>query len=67
MMIVGGSFVSAAFSGYGIMTSCAGGELAAAHIMEAPLPDYAAALSPARYDDPGYLDAFADAAQAGQL
>ena len=64
---VEGAFVSAAYSGYGIMTSCAGGELAAAHLTQSPLPDYAAALLPSRFDDPAYLDGFADAAQAGQL
>ncbi len=64
---VPGAFVSAAYSGYGIMTSCAGGELAAAHVADAPLPSYAHALLPSRFDDPNYLAAFADAAQAGQL
>jgi glycine/D-amino acid oxidase-like deaminating enzyme len=62
-----GAFVSAAYSGFGIMTSCAGGELAAAHLTGSPLPEYATAMLPSRFDDPTYLDGFADAAQAGQL
>jgi glycine/D-amino acid oxidase-like deaminating enzyme len=62
-----GAFVNAAYSGYGIMTAAAGGELLAAHVMETPLPSYAEALAPARFDDSAYLDAFGDAATAGQM
>jgi glycine/D-amino acid oxidase-like deaminating enzyme len=61
-----GAFVNAAYSGFGIMSACAGGELIANHVMGAPLPDYAAALLPSRFDDPGYLANFGDAA-AGQM
>ena len=64
---VTGAYVNAAYSGFGIMGACAGGELLAAHVCEAPLPAYAAAFHPARFDDPGYLDAFMDGAAAGQL
>ena len=64
---VTGAYVNAAYSGFGIMGACAGGELLAAHVCEAPLPAYAAALHPARFDDPSYLDAFMDDAAAGQL
>ena len=63
---VAGAYVNAAYSGFGIMGACAGGELLAAHVCEAPLPAYAAAFHPARFDDPGYLDAFASGAD-GQL
>lgn len=63
---VEGAYVNAAYSGYGIMTSCAGGELIANHIMGATLPSYADALLPSRFDDPNYLDEFADAT-AGQM
>ena len=63
---VAGAYVNAAYSGFGIMGACAGGELLAAHICETPLPAYAAAFHPARFDDPGYLDAFASGAD-GQL
>ena len=62
-----GAYINAAYSGFGIMGACAGGELLAAHLREAPLPEYAAAFHPARFDDPGYLDAFADVGDAGQL
>ena len=64
---VAGAYVNAAWSGFGIMGACAGGELLAAHVRESPLPGYAAAFHPARFDDPGYLDAFADDGVHGQL
>ena len=62
---VAGAYVNAAYSGFGIMGACAGGELLAAHVCEAPLPAYAPAFHPARFEDPGYLDAFAGG--GGQL
>jgi glycine/D-amino acid oxidase-like deaminating enzyme len=52
---VGGAFVSSAYSGFGIMAGCAGGELVAAHVTGSTLPDYAPAFMLARYDDPGYV------------
>jgi glycine/D-amino acid oxidase-like deaminating enzyme len=52
---VEGAFVSSAYSGFGIMAGCAGGELIAAHVAGAPLPDYAPAFALARYDDPAYV------------
>ena len=64
---VAGAFVNAAYSGFGIMGACAGGELLAAHVCETPLPRYAPAFLPSRFDDPAYLDAFTDAGAAGQL
>ena len=64
---IAGAYVNAAWSGFGLMGACAGGELLAARVCEAPLPAYAAAFHPARFDDPGYLDAFMDNAAAGQL
>ena len=62
-----GAWVNAAYSGFGIMGACAGGELLAAHVCGAPLPAYAGAFHPARFDDPGYLDAFASEGADGQL
>jgi glycine/D-amino acid oxidase-like deaminating enzyme len=62
-----GAYVSAAFSGYGIMASCASGELLAAHVTGARLPGYAAAFHPGRFDDPAYLAAVAHWDQSGQL
>ena len=64
---VDGVFINAAYSGFGIMTACAGGELLAKHVTGDALPSYAPALSPARFDDPRYLDAFEGAADAGQM
>ena len=64
---VAGVYVNAAYSGFGIMGACAGGELLAAHVCEKPLPAYAAAFHPARFDDPGYLDAFPSNGDDGQL
>ena len=62
-----GAYVNAAWSGFGIMGACAGGELLAAHVCERPLPAYAAAFHPARFDDPSGLDAFAGDGPGGQL
>ena len=64
---VAGAYVNAAWSGFGIMGACAGGELLAAHVCGRPLPAHAAAFHPARFDDPGYLDAFSSDEGAGQL
>ena len=64
---VAGAYVNAAYSGFGIMTACAGGELLAAHVMGTGLPSYAQALTPSRYDEPGYLERFALGAAAGQM
>ncbi|MBV8791046.1 MAG: FAD-binding oxidoreductase [Pseudolabrys sp.] len=61
-----GVFVSCAYSGFGIMASAAAGELVASHLMEAPLPRYAPAFLPSRYQDPRYcsaLDAWGDGGQ----
>ena len=49
-----GAYVCAAFSGFGIMGSCAGGELLAAHVTGGALPPWADAFSLSRYDDPAY-------------
>ena len=64
---VAGAYVNAAYSGFGIMGACAGGELLAAHVCETTPPGYAPAFHPARFDEPGYLDPFLDADAAGQL
>jgi glycine/D-amino acid oxidase-like deaminating enzyme len=50
-----GAYVVAALSGSGLMGAAACAELAALHVAEQPLPDYARAFSPSRYDDPDYL------------
>ena len=65
---VDGAFVTGALSGYGIMASHAAGELIAAQVLGLPLPSYADALSPARYNDAGYRQRLENwDAKAGQL
>ena len=56
---VAGAWLMGAFSGYGIMTACAAGELLAAHVSGAELPAYGPAFTLERYDRPDYLATFA--------
>jgi glycine/D-amino acid oxidase-like deaminating enzyme len=63
---VEGAHVCGAFSGFGVMASCAAGELVARHITERALPDYAPAFLLSRYQDGAYcalLDAWGDGGQ----
>ena len=62
-----GVYLMGAFSGFGIMTACAAGELLADHVTGAELPEYAPAFLLDRYEDPAYLGQFADAGSAGQI
>jgi glycine/D-amino acid oxidase-like deaminating enzyme len=55
-----GAYLIGAMSGYGIMASAALGELTAATIANAPLPDYATAFSLERYQDPEYMKMLAN-------
>ena len=71
---VAGAYLMGAFSGYGIMTACAAGELLAAHVRGAELPSYAPAFMLGRYEAPDYLSTFteyvaqfADCASSGQI
>lgn len=64
---VPGAFVSGAYSGFGIMASCAGGDLIAKHLTDAPLPDYAPAFMLSRYTDPDYLAMLDNWGEDGQL
>ena len=64
---VEGAFVSCAYSGFGIMGSCAGGDLVARHIVGAPLPDYAPAFLLSRYADPAYRALLDQWGEDGQL
>lgn len=64
---VEGAYLMGAFSGYGIMTACAAGELLAAHVAGAALPDYANAFMLSRYEDAAYLARFADRDASGQI
>jgi glycine/D-amino acid oxidase-like deaminating enzyme len=63
---VEGAYVSGAYSGFGVMAACAGGELVAGHVMEGPLPHYAPGFLLSRYQDAEYgrlLDAWGDGGQ----
>ncbi len=63
---VEGAYVSCGFSGFGVMASCASGELIARHITGGDLPDYAPAFLLSRYQDPDYcalLDSWGDGGQ----
>ncbi len=64
---VAGAWVNAAWSGFGIMGSCAGGELAADWICGDPIAPWAEAFHPARFDDPAYLEGFTQGSDDGQL
>lgn len=63
---VEGAYVSCGYSGFGVMASCASGELIARHITGGALPDYAPAFALSRYQDPAYralLDTWGDGGQ----
>ena len=62
-----GAYVCAAFSGFGIMGSCAGGELLAAHVTGGALPPWADAFSLSRYEDPAYRALLDEWPEDGQL
>ena len=64
---VEGAFVIGAFSGFGIMASCAAGELLAAHVTKRKLPEYAPAFSLSRYQDPEYQKLLESWGSTGQL
>ncbi len=62
-----GVFLSAAYSGFGIMASGAGGDLIARHVLEKELPPYASAFLLTRYEDRAYVARLADWGDGGQL
>ncbi len=62
-----GAYLIGALSGFGLMASCAAGELLAAYLCENPLPPYAEDFSLQRYQNPDYLKHFADQPGGGQL
>ena len=51
---VDGVYVLGALSGFGIMASQAAAELLAAYVLSQPLPGYAGAFHPGRFEDPIY-------------
>ena len=62
-----GAYIVGAFSGYGTMAACAGGELCAAWVLGKALPHYAEDLSPARYGNAGLMAELESAASNGVL
>ena len=62
-----GLFLSGGFSGFGIMASCAGGEMLAKYVTGQPLPDYAPAFHLSRYEDPAYQELLERWGDDGQL
>ncbi len=62
-----GTFILGALSGFGIMAACASAELITGHICGDPLPSFAQAFSPSRYQDPGYLEQFRAWHDQGEL
>ena len=64
---VDGAWISAAFSGFGLMAAPAAGEILAAQMVGASVPTYARAFAPDRYDDPEYQRRLADWGSTGQL
>ena len=64
---VEGAYALGALSGYGIMSACGAGELLAAHVSGAALPNHAPAFSPLRYKDSSYLEELKTLDLSGQL
>ncbi len=64
---VPGAYVIGALSGFGIMASCAAGELLSKHIAGSELPDYAPAFELERYQRPDYLELLNNWGNSGQL
>jgi glycine/D-amino acid oxidase-like deaminating enzyme len=64
---VQGAYVIGALSGFGLMAAMASGELLAAHVTGAALPDYARWFAPARYADPAYRALLPAMGDKGQL
>jgi glycine/D-amino acid oxidase-like deaminating enzyme len=64
---VEGAYISCAYSGFGVMASCASGELIAQHIMGGALPDYAPAFLLSRYQDAEYRALLEQWGDGGQL
>ena len=62
-----GVYLASAFSGFGIMASCAGGDLLARHVLGKELPVYAPAFMLSRYDDAAYVASLDTWGDGGQL
>jgi len=64
---VEGAYGIGALSGFGVMAAMAAGELLAAHVLGEPLPDYAPAFTPDRYERPDYRARLRDWGETWQL
>lgn len=64
---VKGAYINSAYSGFGLMAACAGGELLAAHLTGSSLPPYASAFVLERYSDPNYQQQLSRWSETGQL
>jgi glycine/D-amino acid oxidase-like deaminating enzyme len=62
-----GAFVVGALSGFGTMAACAAGQISAAWIAGAEIPDYAWQLSILRYADADLMNELSNAANKGIL
>jgi glycine/D-amino acid oxidase-like deaminating enzyme len=62
-----GAYITGAYSGFGVMAACAGGELLARHLKNAALPSYAPAFLFTRYADPDYCALLEHWGDGGQL
>ncbi|MCD6401996.1 MAG: FAD-binding oxidoreductase [Anaerolineales bacterium] len=61
------AYIIGGLSGFGLMASCAAGELLAAHILNDKLPTYADAFTIERYRDPAYQKMLKSWKTSGQL
>lgn len=66
-MGVAGSYVAGAMSGFGTMAACAAGRLCAGWVVGGALPDYAADLSLARYENADLMADLAEQQSKGVL
>ena len=66
-MATDGAFMVAALSGFGSMSACAAGRLCASWVTGVELPDYATALSMARYGDAALMQELRNATSKGIL
>ena len=64
---VEGAYIIGALSGFGLMASCASGELLAAHLAGGKLPRYTPAFALERYEDPQYRKVLTEWGDGGQL
>jgi glycine/D-amino acid oxidase-like deaminating enzyme len=62
-----GAYVVGALSGFGVMAAAAAGELVSLHVAGSPLPGYAGAFRPDRYENPSYRELLERMTDGGQI